>query len=61
MKQMGYGHDYKYAHDYPGHFVRQQFLPDNIKSSQLWNPADNPAEQKLREVQKSRWNGMKKY
>lgn len=61
MKQMGYGHDYKYSHDYPGHFVQQQFLPDNVASSQLWNPADNPAEQKLREVQRSRWNGMKRY
>lgn len=61
MKQMGYGHDYKYSHDYPGHFVQQQFLPDNVASSQLWNPADNPAEQKLREVQRTRWNGMKRY
>lgn len=61
MKQMGYGHDYKYSHDYPGHFVQQQFLPDSIASSQLWNPADNPAEQKLREVQRTRWNGMKRY
>lgn len=61
MKQMGYGHDYKYSHDYPGHFVQQQFLPDNVASSQLWNPADNPAEQKLRDVQRTRWNGMKRY
>lgn len=61
MKQMGYGHDYKYSHDYPGHFVQQQFLPDNIASTQLWNPADNPAEQKLREAQRARWNGMKRY
>lgn len=61
MKQMGYGHDYKYSHDYPGHFVQQQFLPDSIASTQLWNPADNPAEQKLRETQRTRWNGMKRY
>ena len=31
MKQLGYGDNYKYAHDYPGNFVRQQFLPDELK------------------------------
>lgn len=61
MKQMGYGRDYKYSHDYPGHFVQQQFLPDTLSSRQLWEPADNPAEQKMRELQRSRWNGMKRY
>ena len=61
MKQMGYGHDYKYSHDYPGHFIQQQFLPDTLSTRQLWEPADNPAEQKMRELQRSRWNGMKRY
>lgn len=61
MKQMGYGHDYKYAHDYPGHFITQQFLPDAMKSNQFWNPADNAAEQKLRDLQRSRWGNSKKY
>lgn len=61
MKQMGYGHDYKYSHDYPGHFVAQQFLPDAMKSNQFWNPADNAAEQKLRDLQRSRWGNSKRY
>lgn len=61
MKQMGYGHDYKYSHDYPGHFVAQQFLPDAMKSDQFWNPADNAAEQKLRDLQRSRWGNLKRY
>ncbi len=56
MKKMGYGADYKYAHDYPGHFVRQQFLPDKLNgSTRFWNPADNPAEQRLAQTQLSRW------
>lgn len=55
MKEMGYGADYKYAHDYPGHFVRQQFLPDAIVGTRFWNPADNPAEQRSAELQRQRW------
>lgn len=55
MKEMGYGADYKYAHDYPGHFVRQQFLPDRLEGARFWNPADNPAEGRLAELQRSRW------
>ena len=38
MKQLGYGQEYKYAHNYEGNFVKQQFLPDEIKAKQLWQP-----------------------
>lgn len=55
MKEMGYGADYKYAHDYPGHFVRQQFLPDAIDGTRYWHPADNPAEARAAELQRQRW------
>jgi len=55
MKEMGYGADYKYAHDYPGHFVRQQFLPDAIEGTRFWNAADNPAEITMAERQRQRW------
>ncbi len=55
MKELGYGADYKYAHDYPGHFVKQQFLPDGLTGHRFWTPADNPAEKKLDELQQSRW------
>lgn len=48
MTQLGYHKDYKYAHDFPHHFVRQQFLPDKLQQERLWHPADNPAEDKLR-------------
>lgn len=56
MKEMGYGRDYKYAHDYPGHFVRQQFMPDTIGHHPFWHPADNPAETKAADLQTRRWS-----
>ena len=55
MKKLGYGTDYLYSHDYPGHFVRQQFMPDASRGTRLWNPADNPAEQILAQRQHDRW------
>lgn len=55
MKKLGYGVGYKYAHDYPGNFVRQQFLPDALVGVRLWNPCSNPAEDVLAARQKSRW------
>ncbi len=55
MKEVGYGADYKYAHDYPGHFVRQQFLPDAIDGTRFWQAADNQAEMALAERQRQRW------
>lgn len=48
MKQLGYGEKYKYAHDYPGNFVKQQFLPDELKDRRIWEPQLNPAEQSIR-------------
>ena len=55
MKELGYGKDYKYAHDYKENFVRQQFLPDEANSKQFWHPQDNPQENKLNELQQHRW------
>ncbi len=59
MKNLGYGADYKYAHDYPGNFVRQQFLPDKIQDARFWNPCANPAEARAAELQRSRWGDPK--
>lgn len=56
MAQLGYGADYKYAHDYPGHFVRQQYLPDSLQGTQLWTPQENPAEAKMSAHLASLWN-----
>lgn len=55
MKKLGYGKNYKYAHDYPGNFVKQQFLPDNLQGKQFWKPCDNPSEATLAARQKGRW------
>ena len=60
MKNLGYGADYKYAHDYPDNFVRQQFLPDAIATHQFWHPYSNPAEQRASELQHHRWGNPKK-
>lgn len=55
MKELGYGADYKYSHDYPGHFVKQQFMPAQIDGTRFWHPADNQSEQVLAERQRQRW------
>lgn len=55
MKELGYGTNYRYAHNYPGNFVRQQFLPDAIDGTRFWNPCSNPSEDRLNELQKQRW------
>ncbi len=47
MKEMGYGADYKYPHDFPNHWVAQQYLPAELQGSQFWHPADNPSETRL--------------
>ena len=55
MKEMGYGADYKYAHDYPGNFVVQQFRPDAIRDMVFWHPCSNPAEDRSAALQAQRW------
>ena len=55
MKESGYGSGYKYAHDYPGNFVKQQFLPDNIKDFSFWKPQHNASEERMRERMEQLW------
>lgn len=59
MKELGYHANYKYAHDYPGNFVRQQFLPDAIANARFWNHCDNPPENRAAELQAARWGNPK--
>ena len=61
MEELGYGKDYKYAHDFPGHFVQQQYLPDQLIGQVLWNPQENAQEAKLKERMKLLWGDNKKY
>ncbi|MBO5538547.1 MAG: replication-associated recombination protein A [Prevotella sp.] len=46
MKQLGYSDGYKYSHDYPGHFVEQQYLPDEISQQRFWHAQHSPSEEK---------------
>ena len=55
MKQLGYGQEYKYAHSYEGNFVKQQFLPDELKEKRIWEPQNNAAEQKHAERMQQLW------
>jgi putative ATPase len=61
MKELNYGKNYKYAHDFENNFVEQQFLPDSLKNSQLWRPQKNSAEQKTAEHLKNLWKNNKQY
>lgn len=61
MEQMGYGAEYCYPHDYPGHFYAQQYMPDAISGVQLWNGGDSAAEAKMQEQMKRLWGEFKKY
>ena len=56
MKQLGYGQQYKYAHDYEGHFVRQQYLPDELQGQHFWHAQPNAAENQMAQRQHQRWD-----
>lgn len=55
MKQLGYAEGYRYAHDYPRHFVEQEFLPAGLEGSQFYTPADNAREQEAARTIRERW------
>lgn len=57
MKEMGYGKDYKYAHDFPGNFTEQEFMPSAVKGEQFYVPGDNEKERTIAERLKSWWKG----
>lgn len=61
MKELGYGDDYKYAHDYTGNFVEQEFLPDEIANMNLYEPGDNQREKITRDFLKNRWKNKYNY
>lgn len=55
MGDLGYGDGYKYAHQYEGNFVDLEFLPEAISGTRFYEPGNNPAELKTREIMKQRW------
>ena len=61
MKDLNYGKAYKYSHDFPGNFVAQEFLPDEIKGTKLYDPGDNAREAELRKYLSGKWKGKYDY
>lgn len=61
MKQLGYGDDYRYAHDFPGNFVEQEFLPETLSARKLYEPGKNPTEEKVRQQLRTNWKGKYGY
>lgn len=55
MKELEYGNEYKYSHDYENNFVRQEYLPPELKSSRFWQAQPNPSEAKMKEWMKKLW------
>jgi putative ATPase len=55
MKDLNYGKAYKYSHDFPGNFVNQEFLPEEIKGMKLYDPGQNARENELRRYLQSKW------
>jgi len=55
MSELHYGDGYKYSHDYPGHFVAQEFLPPELSHTTFWKPAENKREQDTKQQMKTMW------
>lgn len=60
MKELGYGEEYKYSHDYEGHFVPQQYLPDNLKDKIYYNPGEIGKEREMRDRLNALWKKRRK-
>lgn len=61
MKQLDYGKEYKYAHSYPGNFVPQEYLPREIAGTKLFDPQQNPGEEKIRKRMQAYWKDKYQY
>lgn len=61
MKELGYGEDYKYSHDYPGNFAYQEFLPDELSNVPFYEPGENTREKQTQDFLRQRWQGKYNY
>ncbi|WP_445458510.1 replication-associated recombination protein A [Flavobacterium sp. HNIBRBA15423] len=61
MKELGYGEEYKYSHDFPNNFAEQDFLPKELNGTKLFEPGDNARERELRTFLKNRWKDKYEY
>ncbi len=59
MKELDYGKEYKYSHDYENHFVQQEYLPRELNKNHFWEPQTNPSEVKMQEWMKRLWGEKK--
>lgn len=55
MKELGYGEEYKYSHDFQNNFAEQEFLPDEISGTPIYTPGNNSRENGIRDFLKNRW------
>jgi putative ATPase len=60
MKDLGYGKEYRYSHDFDGSFVEQQYLPDRLKEKVYYHPTENGAEKKIRDRLQMWWRNRKR-
>ena len=61
MKDLDYGKNYQYSHNYPNNFVEQEFLPNEISGTKIYEPGSNAREEQFREILKNRWKGKYDY
>ena len=61
MKELGYGEEYKYSHDYANNFAEQEFLPEGISGTPIYEPGNNARENTTREFLKNRWKDKYSY
>jgi len=61
MKELDYGKEYKYAHSFENNFAEQEFLPDDIKNTKIFEPGNNARENTIREFLKKLWKNKYNY
>ena len=55
MEELGYHEGYRYSHDFPNHFVKQQYMPDELQGHRFWHPQGSPQEQKMLDWMRKLW------
>jgi putative ATPase len=61
MKELNYGKDYKYAHDFENNFTQQEFLPQELSGTILYEPGNNPRENQFKQSLSEKWKGKYNY
>jgi len=61
MKELGFGKEYKYPHDFDGHFVLEDYMPEKIKNEQFYFPTEEGMEKQIKERLSAKWKNKKKY